>query len=207
MGHIDRYLVVLLLGGLGIASVQAQPRQWTLSAETGLLAATGDSLPLWLHANRLGMVDQRGTNGYVQVAGHFEGTLQGDWSWEGGARLIGRRSPRSTLFFPELYVGVKGRLLRTWVGRRVYEIGETAGPLSMGSLDTGLNATPLPRVVIETPGYLSVPWTRGYVQIRAYLAHGWFDDPRHTRKPLPTPEVCLRAAKAGRMGALRGTGA
>jgi len=160
---------------------QVQSVVSTLSIESGLVAATGDSLPLWLHANRLGTVDQTGANGYLQFSGTLRGRLHGSWSWEAGARVVGRRAPHATLFFPELYAGVSGRLVRLWVGRRAYEIGETAGRLSMGSLDTGLNATPLPKVVVETPGFLTVPWTRGHLEIRGYLAHGWFDDPRHTR--------------------------
>ena len=160
---------------------QAQPVVSTLFIESGLIAATGDSLPLWLHANRLGTVDQTGANAYLQFSGTLQGRLHGNWRWEAGARVVGRRAPHATLFLPELYAGVSGRLVRLWVGRRAYEIGETAGRLSMGSLDTGLNATPLPKVVVETPGFLPVPWTRGHLEIRGYLAHGWFDDPRHTR--------------------------
>jgi len=169
-------LVVLILG-----RAQGQSLDYTLRLDAGLIAATADSLPLWLHANRLGMVDQTGANGYLQFSGMLRGRLHGSWSWEAGARVVGRRAPHATLFFPELYAGVSGRLVRLWVGRRAYEIGETAGRLSMGSLDTGLNATPLPKVVVETPGFLTVPWTRGLLEIRGYLAHGWFDDPRHTR--------------------------
>jgi len=67
--------------------------------------------------------------------------------------VVGRRAPYATLFFPELYAGVSGRLVRLWVGRRAYEIGETAGRLSMGSLDTGLNATPLSKVVSKHPAF------------------------------------------------------
>ncbi|BBM69090.1 capsule assembly Wzi family protein [Rhodothermus marinus] len=169
-------LVVLILG-----RAQGQSLDYTLRLDAGLIAATADSLPLWLHANRLGMVDQTGANGYLQLSGTLRGRLHESWSWEAGARVVGRRAPHATLFFPELYAGVSGRLVRLWVGRRAYEIGETAGRLSMGSLDTGLNATPLPKVVVETPGFLTVPWTRGHLEIRGYLAHGWFDDPRHTR--------------------------
>ena len=126
-------------------------------------------------------MDQTGTNAYLHLSGTLRGPLYGNWRWEAGARVVGRRAPHATLFFPELYAGVSGRLVRIWGGRRAYEIGETAGPLSMGSLGTGLNATPLPKVVVETPGFLPVPWTSGYLEIRGYLAHGWFDDPRHTR--------------------------
>jgi len=182
MARIERSWYWLFLAGwLALLPAQGQPVAWTLAVESGLIATTADSLPFWLHANRLGMVDPTGSGGYLQLAGTIEGRLHGSWRWEAGAQVVGRLSPRRTLFFPELYAGVRGRLLRLWIGRRAYEIGETAGPLSMGSLDTGLNATPLPKMVIETPGYLPVPWTNGHLEIRGYLAHGWFNDPRDTR--------------------------
>jgi len=182
MGH-TKLILRLVLGGLVLEVAHAQPVLKTLEGESGLIAATADSLPLWLHANRLGSVDQRGASGYLQLHGIFQGKLRGSWNWEIGARLIGRLSSHQTLFFPELYAGVQGRLMRFWIGRRAYEVGETSGRLSMGSLGTGFNATPLPKIVIETPGFLPLPWVGDYLQIRGYLAHGWFDDPRHTQDP------------------------
>ncbi|SHK08086.1 capsule assembly Wzi family protein [Rhodothermus profundi] len=180
-----RWRAVHLLLVLGLNSTSIVWGQESLlrhlMVETGLVAATADSLPLWLHANRLGMIDPGGTNGYVRVHAIASKHLGGTWQWEASVQLVGRRSPHQTVFFPELYTEVASTWIRFWIGRRVYEIGETAGKLSMGSLGTGLNATPLPKVVLETPGFLTVPWTRGLLGVRAYLAHGWFDDPRHTR--------------------------
>ena len=184
ISHARLCLGLWLLSVLGMSgglTVQAQPVTWTLAVETGMVAATADSLPLWLHANRLGSVDQTGTSGYLQLRGTLQGRLHGSWHWEAGGWLVGRLSPYRTLFFPELYAEIRGRLVRLWIGRRAYEIGETAGALSMGSLATSFNATPMPKVVLETPGFLSIPWTNGLLGIRAYLAHGWFNDPRDTR--------------------------
>ena len=76
--HLERTVGVLLgLVCCMVGPLRGQEMTHTLTIETGLIAATADSLPLWLHANRLGMVDQTGANGYLQLSGMLRGRLHG----------------------------------------------------------------------------------------------------------------------------------
>lgn len=57
-------------------------------------------------------------------------------------------------------------------------VGSKEPRLSTGSTIWSGNARPMPKVEISSNGYLPVPYTRGYVEIKGLLSHGWFEEGR-----------------------------
>jgi len=172
-------VVVVLIGilppGAGTVAAQTLTYQGTL----GATAASTAGQPLWLRANEYGRIDPQSANGYVRVAGTGQTDTSRVWDARVGVDLLGRWSSSETVHFSELYTRLRYRFVQLRVGRRHNPIGPVnGGTLSTGSLIQSRNATPVPMVSVGTAGYVSVPFTKGLVQVKGHYAHGWFDDNR-----------------------------
>lgn len=178
---IRRWLWLIVAALPCWSAVLGQPI--TYRGEIGAAAATGGVLPFWLHANQSGMIEQEGTSGLVRM--QVARTYQGDGLWDVGfgADLVARGSDHTTAYLNQLYAQARLGFLQLRVGRKVEQIGTVDELLSMGSLATSTNATPLPKVVVETRGYTPVPFTRGYAEFKGSFAHAWFGDERYTDRP------------------------
>ena len=66
-----------------------------------------------------------------------------------------------------------------WAGKKSEIIGNQDSSLSIGSTVWSGNASPMPKLVLATPGYVDIPFTKGYVEINGSLAHGWFEKDRY----------------------------
>ncbi len=161
----------------------ARGQHVTYGGEVSVTAATADALPFWLHANQSGLIEQEGAGALMrlQAARHYRPERR--WDIGGGIDLAVRGSRHSTAFFNELYVQARFAFLQLRAGRKVEQIGTVDAGLSTGSLATSTNATPLPKIVLETLGYTPVPFTRGYAEFKGSYAHGWFGDERYAGNP------------------------
>ncbi len=57
-------------------------------------------------------------------------------------------------------------------------VGSREPNLSSGSIIWSGNARPIPKIEISSPGYLPVPYTQGYAEIKGLLSHGWLEEGR-----------------------------
>jgi len=148
--------------------------------EVGATATSGSTLPFWLYANTSGRMDPSSSAGLVQgrVARTMSARTDQTWSIGYGAEVIGRASARQTLFFPQLYAEARYRFLRVRVGRKVETIGTVDDLLTSGSMGTSRNATPMPKVLVRTDGYVDVPFTNEWVEFKSRYEHGWMSDER-----------------------------
>jgi hypothetical protein len=55
----------------------------------------------------------------------------------------------------------------------VETFGNQYDPLSSGSLLYSGNARPMPKVAAYSD-YMPVPYSRGYIEFKGYLFHGWY---------------------------------
>jgi hypothetical protein len=56
------------------------------------------------------------------------------------------------------------------------KFGNQDSSLSSGGLLWSGNARPMPKVSIMVPKYTAVPFTRGYLEFKGGISHGWFGD-------------------------------
>jgi len=94
-------------------------------------------------------------------------------------------SPDEQRLFPgELYAEAKvwRFLLTGGMKRAVY--GNQDPFLSAGGILWSTNARPIPRVSLESMGYIPVPLTTGLVEVKGGLIHGWFTDKTVTANTL-----------------------
>ena len=177
-------IAALLLGSGDSHRVQAQawnPAQsGSVEVETGATAATGGSIPFWLHTNTWGLVDPASSAGWVRARVANEIEPGGRWGIAYGVEAVGRASAAETGYLSELYAEGRYGFLRLRVGRKQEVIGSPAGPLTTGSIGRSSNATPIPKIVVATDGYTAVPFTSRWLEFRGRYAHGWLPEDRVT---------------------------
>lgn len=171
------FAIVVCLLGTGVRVAIAQTI--TYQGEVGTTAASTTGQPFWLRANEYGRIDPESANGYVRVKATGQTDTSRTWEARSGVELLGRWSTSETLHFSELFAGLRYRFIELRAGRQQNTIGPVrGGTLSAGSLIQSRNATPLPVISLGTAGYVSVPFTNGFAQVKGHYAHGWFSDDR-----------------------------
>jgi len=173
------FLLLLLLSPSAIA--QIQPPSWEV--ETSALGGSGDLLPFWLYSGREGHFLPEGNAGAVRLSlkSGSATTEAPDRSLEYfyGLELFGRTGESNDVWLHEAYLGATWRnLVRVQAGLWNNITGTRVPEISSGSIIWSGNARPLPRIEAGTPGYVPVPYTNGWVEIKGLIAHGWFLEDR-----------------------------
>lgn len=177
------WAVVVLLWGIA-SGAHAQHRPDVYGGEVGMTAASDAQQPFWLHANQWGLIEPASANGYARL--YAEGPLveRGRLRLSYGADLMARAATRSTLHFSEAFAQLQLDFMRLWAGRRQETLGTAADGLATGAFSVSENATPVPKIALETDGFVAVPYTGGWVQVRGSWAHGWLTGDRYVDTPL-----------------------
>ncbi|PSQ96394.1 MAG: hypothetical protein BRD55_06935 [Bacteroidetes bacterium SW_9_63_38] len=167
-------LVEALIGETGAV---AQTLKYRGEIATTVASTAGQ--PFWLRANEHGRIDAESANGYARIGATGRTDTSRVWEARAGLDLLGRWSASETAHFSELFAQLRYRFAQLRVGRRHSPIGPVkGGGLSTGSLIQSRNATPLPIVSLGTAGYIGVPHTNGFAEVKGHYAHGWFSNDR-----------------------------
>ena len=155
-----------------------QPR---VSVQTA--ASTGKRLPFWFVANEFGRFARRSPAVMTSFGVDLIARPSRRFDVAAGADLVARGADQSTLYAHELYVqGVAGPFTAT-AGRieRIQGLVDTS--LTVGGTTLSHNATPIPALRIETPSYVEVPFTNGFLAGRGSFSHGWLESTRFVDRP------------------------
>ena len=160
------------------SEAQVKLPRWEVGLNT--IGSMGDQAPFWLVSNRQGKYLPERYAGSLEL-GLFAGR---DTSrvvdYEYGLELYGRASNHKYLWLHQGYAGVTlYDLVRLRAGMWEEVIGNKEPALSIGSIIWSGNTRPMPKVEIGTPGYVTVPFTEGYLEVKGVLAHGWFEEGRY----------------------------
>lgn len=174
-------------------------------AQLGTLFSKGDNAPFWLTANRQGLFSVAKNNGYARYGVAVEGALgkSRDWSYVVAGDVAAAYNQNDNIVLQQLYAEVAWRWLRLTVGskERAAEMKNFATfatdshfaenslnrffpnlynsrftSLSSGGLVYSGNSRPIPQLRVEIPEYVNIPWAKGWLQMKAHLAYGYFVD-------------------------------
>ncbi|RYY22651.1 MAG: hypothetical protein EOP41_06990 [Sphingobacteriaceae bacterium] len=177
------------------------------AGSVGTIAQKGYQ-PLWITANRWGafsnqQYDASTYAGFSNV--HVFGKNDQPKSNPGqteqplfyvkyGANLISNNHFQ-TVTLQEAYVKAGYKHLELRAGRFKYIPGEVDQDLSSGSLGVSGNALPIPQITLGLTDYVNVPFTNGWLQIKAQLSHGWLGSNRYLNSYYHEKNIYLRAGK------------
>lgn len=152
-----------------------------LSVESTGIFSSSDHTPFWLQSNRHGMYARNGSQLFSRFQYHSDFGDIGPIKIYYGADLIARPGKESTINFNRGYINLKAYGLEFIAGRFHNTSPIHAEDLSMGSLGISHNASPIPQVRIGLSDWLSIPFTKDFIQIRGHLSHGWLGSSRYTQ--------------------------
>lgn len=168
---------------LGVYRVYGQSSTLHYGLQSNLLLSSDNStLPFWFYSKQDGRVDRYSNNFLTDFYSVFTKTpVNSRFRYETGFNLSSRLSDNSSLFFSQLYGKLGYGFLNISVGRFYNPIGLGVDNLAMGSMMVSRNATPIPKIEISTNGFTNVPFTHGYFQFKAMMAHGWLENNRYVK--------------------------
>jgi hypothetical protein len=99
-----------------------------------------------------------------------------------GAELDGNISKTENRFFPnELFIQGKFYFMNLYFGCKQEVFGNQDEENSSGGILLSQNSRPMPKISIQTNGYVDVPCTKGYLAFKGGLSHGWFENNREAK--------------------------
>jgi hypothetical protein len=108
---------------------------------------------------------------------HNEVNRQKKWDYGFGMELDGTISNGENRFFPnELYMQAKYQFINLYAGMKQQVFGNQDAKLSSGGMLWSANSRPMPKITVESDDYIPVPYTKGFLEIKGGLSHGWIND-------------------------------
>ena len=158
-----------------------------LEAQTAV--ASQDYLPHWITANHYGVLaDAEYAVALLRGGANVRHQFTKHLSLEVGAELIAKTpfvaDQSAQLWLQQGYARARYGAFTLTGGRWHRTLGSPDRELSTGSLAISGNARPIPQLSLEIPTYTSIPFTRGWIQIKGSYTHGWLGEDRHIRGAL-----------------------
>lgn len=182
-----------LLFILCVFHAEAQIETPGYRAEFGGIVKTGTQKPFWLISNQGGRYhpdnsslfgglyigsEVRRQNDFFEPVEDTVRKLQVDY----GVEAFNRYNGDYDLRLQQYYADISWWYFNLQAGARKETFGNQYDPLSSGSLLYSENARPIPKVAVSSD-YIPVPFSKGYIEFKGYLAHGWFEKDRYTESP------------------------
>jgi hypothetical protein len=161
-------LALFIIFGTGLKAQFLDSLQ--LQAGTAVSVAGKDYLPLWLIANRFGVISDQ----QFDFSTHLRATNSnqfGKIAVDYGLDLY-NNDHLSKFILQEGFVRAKYRNMTLAAGRFKQVIGEVDPELSSGSLGVSGNALPIPKISFSVD-YTDLPFTNGWIQFKGQISHGW----------------------------------
>lgn len=158
-----------------------KPVEYTLKSDVFLF--NGKS-PFWIHTNQYGTIPTAKNltfSGQISLKADYQRDSSGKFKhllgW--GAKIVPvfNAGDTATFLLPELLLKLRVGSFEIWGGTQKENYGLLGDTLlSSGSYSWSGNAFPLPKVQLNTIGFVNIPWTQSLLAFNASFSHGWFGD-------------------------------
>ena len=167
------FIIILLVSN----SIYGQNGLIDYEVEAGTILGKGENAPFWLTANRYGKYATLSRSAFAAAALNYRQELNKGWRINAGVEFAGNTGFDNHFFIHQGFAEASWKKIRLTMGsREQYPFLREDIRLSSGSMVEGFNARPLPQIRIEVSEYVSVPFTKDWLQLKGYFAYGWFLD-------------------------------
>lgn len=174
-----RKLIVFLLFLYLPLHIYSQISAPDIDLYAGASAGTGDTKPFWNISNQYGLYSPDPFAALLGIGIESADSSDSYIHVNYGFDFYGRLDQNSEVLMQRGYAEVKIPFLVFWAGMKEEIIGNHDSILSLGSTVWSSNARPMPKLALATPGYVDIPFTKGYAEINGSFSHGWFDQERY----------------------------
>lgn len=149
------------------------------AVESGIICGADDSFaPMWLTANRHGLVSAEANSGYLK-AGIFRSNERDslrNWRHAFGLELAVAWNNSSSFIVQQAYYDLSYRWLQLSIGSKQRPSELKNALLSSGGLTFGTNARPIPQIRVEVPEYIAFPGTKEWLHVKGHISYGMYTD-------------------------------
>lgn len=180
------YIVIILLIIYPFVTTDAQTDTIKYELSVSSLSASGDFSPFWLQSNRYGLVTHSPHE--LKLMGELSKEYSRpdkNWDYEYRFSFLLGNDRYSTIYRPhEYYIKTRYKDIELNIGASEEIIGNQDSTLSIGGMIFSKNSRPISKISLGLKRYVAVPYTRGLLEIKGNIAHGWFGDDVYTENLL-----------------------
>ncbi|MCZ4696334.1 capsule assembly Wzi family protein [Ancylomarina euxinus] len=178
----SKLVISSLLGGALLlcfsATTVAQKKEIQYKVEASAQASSESTLPFWLVSNRNGIIpDKKSERLYLGFNKNYNRNEVFDWTL--GADAAISSGFHKTALVNQYYIGLKYTKIKLFLGAKNPEIDLDGLSFTNGNLIMAGNARPYPKIEIGSIDYINVPYTNGWLGVKAVLSNGWLLDDRY----------------------------
>ncbi len=175
------YRNCLLLCSLSPILASAQKEDLANGLDIGIevqASASNSKTPLWLNANKYGLSSLDKNNGYVRFSAIRPVVADSarSWKWGYGVDVAVAANYTSTLVVQQAFAELRWKHGALEIGSKERKMELKKQTLSSGSQTLGVNARPVPQVRIALPEYWTLPFAKGWIQMKGHIAYGMMTD-------------------------------
>lgn len=176
------FLIIFLLWGVSFFSslLAQQVGNTTISykVETLLAISDGNTTPMWLSANKNGLLSQKAKQAYLTAGIYLNKRLKNDWSINTELEIAGGKNLTSSLFVQQAYADINWKTLELCIGakeRQGFPLNKDLR-ISSGMMVEGSNARPIPQIRASVRDFTPIPFIGEWIAFKGHLAYGWCTD-------------------------------
>src|SRR4030042_747195 len=176
MYYNKKLLYILLLAYFSTSAYSQFIKIPDYSIETGAILSAGKQTPFWLMSNQYGLITPDKFNAWIRLGLKTNLSDDRNLDYDYGLDIIDRQSNTNKLYLHQAYLRLKFYFVNFQAGSMEEKFGNQDSSLSSGGLLWSGNARPMPKVTMLIPDYTPVPFTKGYLEFKGGISHGWFGD-------------------------------
>ncbi len=151
-----------------------------LILKSGLVASSSSNVPFWMLGNNSQrLVSGMPTQIYSSIFAYKEGG-NNKLDYHYGFEAIGNFNGNTRTQVIQSYIGINYDGFLLTLGKRERTTNSLfSEELGFGNLINGNNALPIPKIMIETNGWVKFPFLHKNLSYRGSFSHGWFEEDRY----------------------------
>lgn len=141
----------------------------------------GDFAPFWLTNNKFGLSSAKNNSEYIRANLFNKYNFSPNNTYKQstlslGVDMIASHNMESDFYFHQLYADYQYWNLHLSIGKKErYSLFKNKD-LSSGGMTLSTNSRPVPQVELSMPNFVTLPYSKGYLQVMGGVSYGWFDD-------------------------------
>ncbi len=169
------FTILLLIS----ATIQSQEHSDTIKYSLNAIvnAGSGTYAPFLSTANKYGRFSFAPNS--LSVWGTIDKQIMQEKTFDYGFGMeldVNTSKTENRFFVDESYIEGKIYFLRFIAGTKQEIFGNQDVELSSGGLMWSKNSRPMPKISVETNDYVHFPFSKGFIEVKGGISHGWFND-------------------------------
>jgi hypothetical protein len=131
-------------------------------------------MPYYLISNKYGLYGDMQNGGYLRCLFTSGIDTSKNYNPIYGLDIIDRYDGKNRFNFMQFYAGIEYKQFVFWAGARNEFYGNQDTLLSSGGAIWSGNAPAIPKIILSTRDFISLPFAQKWLKVNLGIAHGWF---------------------------------